>query len=121
MACNMPNVNVTYTIVNCRHARDFTNVKAPAPTAQDAQSPRHEPRPEPTTGDARGAALAAHHGRLWAGLGAWAMGFAGLAGLGLLHLYTNFQLLTASQGVKSHNKKGKCQKVKPCSYRIASI
>lgn len=150
MACNMPNVNVTYTIVNCRHARDFTNVKAQAPTAQDAQSPRHEPRPEPTTGDARGAAsiasgagagavraqrcpigharprscparrrkadlLAAHHGRLWAGLGAWAMGVAGLAGLGLLHLYTNFQKMVASQGVKSHKKKGMCQKAKPCS------
>lgn len=65
--------------------------------------------------------LAAHHGRLGSGLGAWAMGFAGLGGLWILHLYTNFQLLTASQGVKSHKKKGMCQKVKPCSYRIASI
>lgn len=62
MACNMPNVNVTYTDVNCRHARDFTNVKAPAPTAQDAQSTRHETRDEPTTGDARGAALARAQG-----------------------------------------------------------
>lgn len=156
MACNMTNVNVTYTIVNCRHARDFTNVKAPAPTAQEAQSPRHETRDEPTTGDARGAGatargggagrgasiaapygsaqlhaltreraapdlLAAHYGRLGSGLGAGAMGFAGLAGLGLLHLYTNFLNHAASQGVKSHKKKGMCQKVKPCSYRIASI
>jgi hypothetical protein len=59
--------------------------------------------------------LAAHHGRPLAGLGAWAMGFAGLAGLGLLHLYTNFRKHAASQGVKSHKKKGMCQKVKPCS------
>lgn len=54
----MPNVNVTYTIVNCRHTRDFTNVKAQAPQAQEAQSTRHETRDEPTTGDAGGAALA---------------------------------------------------------------
>ena len=145
-----------FTIVNCRHARDFTNVKAPAPTAQEAQSTRTQAQTSPTTGDARGATaargkgrsgggaseavpdrarpppllpraraavdlLAAHHGRAGMGLRARAMGFAGLAGMGLLHLYTNFQLLTASQGVKSHKKKGMCQKVKPCSYRIASI
>lgn len=150
MACNMPNVNVTYTIVNCRHSRDFTNVKAPAPTAQDAQSHRPQAQTRPTTGDARGAAsiasgtgagevrakrcpigharprscparrrktdlLAAHHGRAGLGLRAVAMGVAGLAVLGLLHLYTNFQKMVASQGVRSHNKKGMCQKVKPCS------
>lgn len=62
MACNMPNVNVTYTIVNCRPARGFTNVKAQAPQAQEAQSPRHETRPEPTTGDARGEAAARARG-----------------------------------------------------------
>lgn len=62
MACNMPNVNVTYTIVNCRHARDFTNVKAPAPTAQEAQSTRPQAQTSPTTGDARGEALARAQG-----------------------------------------------------------
>lgn len=62
MPCNMTNVNVTYTNVNGRPARDITNVKAPAPTAQEAQSHRHETRDEPTTGDARGAAQARAQG-----------------------------------------------------------
>lgn len=57
----MPNVNVTYTIVNCRPARYITNVKAPAPTAQEAQSTRPQAQTSPTTGDARGAGLG------WAG------------------------------------------------------
>lgn len=61
MACNMPIGNVTFTFVNRRPSRDFTNVKAPAPTAQGAQSHRHETRDEPTTGDARRAGLG------WAG------------------------------------------------------
>ena len=62
MACNMTNVNVTYTIVNCRHARDFTNVKAPAPTAQDAQQQRQQTQTLAAKGDARGAALARAQG-----------------------------------------------------------
>lgn len=53
MACNMPNVNVTYTIVNCRHTRDFTNVNTGHPgsprepkkhRAQDTRHDQGQPR-----------------------------------------------------------------------------
>lgn len=66
MLCNMPNVNVTYTIVNCRHARDFTNVNTGHPGSprepkkHRAQDTRHD----------QGQPRETREGQPWHGLGA---------------------------------------------------
>ena len=152
----MPNVNVTYTIVNCRPAREFTNVNTGHPRSprepkkHRAQDTRHDPsRPRETREGKRLHGLGAMRAKRCReeartapsprrrlptrGTPRKARGGARGLGYGLCRAPAGFLDYQAEQRKRenllsrlrawcfSHFKKGMCQNVNPCSYKIASI